>query len=138
MALSYINPSTGAVTATSLGSATDFTAFDYVEAQSVESVAAYGAAVYDPFRGSGTPHASASVAGIAKYGASGAIPGFGTATADFDGNTVTLGLQGSTVTLAATMVLASLRLSHGRTRAAVPLAFQLEGGGDTTVTWPVA
>ena len=142
MALSYVNPSTGAITSTAMGSATDFTAFDYAEAQGAESVAAYGSQKYDPYRGSGTPHASASVAAIAKHGASGATPGFAHtdasgATADFDGASVTFGVQSSTVTLAGNFIVTSIRLSHGRTRAAVPLAYTLECGGDVTVTWPV-
>jgi hypothetical protein len=140
MALSYVNPKNGAV-APIMGTATDFNSFDYAETQATESVIAYGAAIYDPFRGNGTPHASASATGIAKYGAANTPPGFsssaGTGTSDFDGGTTTLTLD-TGVTLAATMILASLRVSHARARAAVPLAFSFEGGGDTTVTWPVA
>jgi hypothetical protein len=81
------------------------------------------------------------VSGIAKYGAASTPPGFssaaGVGTSDFDGVTVLLTLD-TGVTLSATMVMASLRVSHARARAAVPLSFQFEGGGDTTVTWAVA
>jgi hypothetical protein len=139
MALSYVNPKNGAVVAT-IGTASDFNSFDYSESQPSESVIAYGAAVYDPYRGNGTPHASTSASGIAKHGAANTPPGFGSSsggTVDFDGGTVTLTLD-TGVTLAATMVMTSLRVSHARARAAVPLAFQFEGGGDTTVTWPTS
>jgi hypothetical protein len=140
MALSYVNPKNGAV-APAVGTATDFNSFDYSETQSSESVIAYGAALYDPYRGNGTPHASAAATGIAKYGAANTPPGWSTAagvgTSDFDGGTLTLTLD-TGVTLAFTAVTTSIRVSHARARAAVPLAFSFEGGGDTTVTWPVA
>lgn len=139
MALSYPNPKNGAVVLPGT-SATDIMSFDYAESQQVESVAAYGAAVYDPWRGSATPHASISAAGIAKYGASGTPPGFGSTSgglADPDGGSMTLTID-TGVTLAAAAVVSSLRLSHSRIRGAVPLAYTLEGAGDTTVTWPVS
>lgn len=139
MAKTYVNPKSGAVAVTG-GSAVDFNSFDYTETQGTESINFYGAQVYDPYRGNGTPHASFSATGIATYGAANLSPGFGATTggtADFDGGTATLTLD-TGVTLAATAVMASLRVSHSRSRAAVPLAFQYEGGGDTTVTWPVS
>jgi hypothetical protein len=140
MALSYANPKNGSVVL-AVGTASDFNSFDYAETQATESVIAYGAAIYDPFRGNGTPHASVSATGIAKHGAANTPPGFsssaGVGTSDFDGGTATLTID-TGVTLAATMILASLRISHARARAAVPLAYSLEGGGDTTVTWAVA
>lgn len=139
MALSYPNPKNGAV-AHAVSTATDFASFDYAESQSVESVAAYGAAVYDPFRGSATPHASVSVGAFAKYGASGTPPGFGSTsggTADPDGGTATFTID-TGVTLGGTFVISSLRLSHARLRGAVPLSFQMENAGEVTVTWAVA
>lgn len=144
MALSYVNPKNGGVTPAT-GTATDFNSFDYAESQATESVLAYGAAVYDPYRGNGTPHASVSGTGIAKYGAANTQPGWagtnggtntGVGTADFDGGSATLTLD-TGVTLAATFIMTSLRVSHARARAAVSLAFSWECGGDVTVTWPL-
>lgn len=139
MALSYANPKNGAV-APVFNSAGDFNSFDYTETQASESVIAYGAAVYDPFRGNGTPHASFAATGIAKYGAANTTVGFsGTTggTVDYDGGTCTLTVD-TGVTIALTSILTSARLSHARARAAVAMAWSFEGGGDATVTWPTS
>jgi hypothetical protein len=136
MAETYPDPSNGAIVLHSSYSA-DFNSFELNESQNLESVAAYGAAVYDPYRGSGTPHLSAVVGAFAKYGASGKTPGFGAYTADYDGASSTFTVD-TGVTVVGAMVCGSLRLGHGRTRAAVPLTFNLECAGDMVTTWPVA
>lgn len=122
-----------------LNTASDFVAFDVDESQAVESVAAYGAAVYDPYRGSGTPHQMVNVAGFAKYGAAGTVPGFGHASvmASAGGGASTFTV-GTGVTLAGSYVFANLRLAHSRIRAAVPLTYTMHNSGEITTTWPVA
>jgi hypothetical protein len=138
MAETWPNPKNGAVVLSSSYSA-DFNSYELVESQATESVAAYGAAVYDPYRGSGTPHLSATVGAFAKYGAATKTPGFGAFTADYNGDSATFTIDTQqTVTLAGVMVCSSIRLGHGRTRAAVPLTFNLECGGDITTTWPTS
>lgn len=132
MAEAYPDPSAGAVSLPS-GHGADFASFDINETQQSESVAAYGAANYDPHRGSGTPHMSVSVAGFAKKGATGKAPGFGAMTAAGASATFTVD---SGVTFAGNFVVTNIRLSHARLRAAVPLTFQLENAADITTTWP--
>lgn len=139
MALSYPAPKSGNVVLPCT-TATDFNSYEYAEATQSESVAAYGSQVYDPYRSSGTPHASISVAGFAKYGAAGTPPGFGAATGGMTtpgGGSATLTVD-TGVTLALAVVVTNIRLSHGRTRAIVPLAYTAEGAGDTTQTWPIS
>lgn len=136
MALGFPNPKNGAV-AIAPSTASDFASYDYSESQAVESVAAYGAAVYDPFRASATPHASVSVAGFAKTGAVGVPPGFGATGFTAAGGAATFTVD-TGVTLTGNFVVSNIRLSHARLRAAVPLSYQLENAGDVTVTWPTA
>ena len=133
---SYPDPSNGAIVLHTSYSA-DFNSFELNESQPLESVAAYGVKIYDPFRGSGTPHLSATVGAFAKYGAATKNPGFGAYTADFDGGDATFTVD-TGLTLAGKMVCGNIRLGHGRTRAVVPLTFNLDNGDDITTTWPVA
>ncbi len=120
-----------------VGSASDFMSFELNETQAVESVAAYGAAVYDPYRGSGTPHLQATVAAFAKYGAANTPAGFGSGTVSPGGAAATF-TPGTGVSLAGSCVCAGIRLGHSRIRAAVPLTYDLHNSGDMTITWPVS
>jgi hypothetical protein len=139
MAKAYPAGSQGAV-AHAAGSATDFVSFDINETQATESVAAYGVGVYDPHRGSGTPHSQVTVAGFAAYGATNTPPGFGSTSSGMaspTGGTATYTIA-TGVTYAGPYVMANLKLSHSRIRAAVPVAFTMENSGDVTTTWPVS
>lgn len=113
----------------------DFGSFEIGESQNTESVASYGAAVYDPYRGSGTPHVSFSAAAFVKGHANTTNP-FGS------GGGVTNGAGANTTftvdtgfTYAVAAVVSNVRLMHARLRAAIPLTFSLEGAGDPVVTW---
>ena len=138
MAKAYPAGKDGA-TAQAMGG-TDFVSFDVNESQATESVASYGAAVYDPHRGSGTPHQQVTVGAFAAYGATGTKAGFGDATA----GTASAGGGAATYTIATGVTLtgnycmANIKLSHSRIRAAVPLTFTMENSGDITTTWPIA
>lgn len=136
MAEAYPDPTTGAV-ALPTGYGADFAGFDINESQQSESVACYGAANYDPHRGSGTPHQSISVTGFAKYGASGKSPGFSMSASPAAGGAATFTVS-TGVSMAGSYVVSQIRLSHSRLRAAVPLTFQLENSSDVTITWPVS
>ena len=138
MAKAYPAGKDGAI-AHAAGSATDFVSFDINETQATESVAAYGSGVYDPHRGSGTPHSQVTVAGFAAYGAANTAPGFGSASGGMtspSGGTSTYTIA-TGVTYAGPYVMANIKLSHSRIRAAVPLAFTMENSGGVTTTWPV-
>lgn len=135
MALGFPAGKDGAVVLPN-GSASDFNSFQITETQAVESVAAYGGALYDPFRGSGTPHMTADVSAFAKIGASNTAPGFGVGTASPGGGSATF-TAGVSTTLAGAVVIEKIQLSHSRVRAAVPLTFTMHNSGDVTTTWPV-
>jgi hypothetical protein len=136
MATTYPVPKNGACSIGSQFAGCDFASFDYGEAQNTESVAAYGAQIYDPHRGSGTPHASGSAAAFAKYGAAN-TNSFGNTALTAGGSAGTLTID-TGVTIAGTLVLSRVSVSHARLRAAVPLTFNFEGGGDMTITWPTS
>src|SRR4051812_3814021 len=71
MAASLLTPSLGAIAApATFGSASDFGSMTVEETQANESACAYGAAVYDNYRGSGTPHSKITSTGFAKAHAS--------------------------------------------------------------------
>src|SRR3954468_15219819 len=110
MALGYPAPKNGAVVLPCM-TASDISSYDYSETQQTESVIAYGAAVYDPHRGSGTPHASISVSGLAKTGASGTTPGFGATAGGMTaagGGSTTLTVDTNT-TIAGSFVVGNIR-----------------------------
>lgn len=135
MAKAYPSGATGAV-ALPTGHGADIASFELTETQDSESVAYYGTNTYNPFRGSGCYHMSATCAAFAAYGASGLTPGFGMATAT--GSAATWTIAGS-VTLVGAFLVSRIMLSHARLRAAVPLSFTLENSADTLVTtWPVS
>lgn len=119
------------------GAASDFNSFQITENQAVESVAAYGAAVYDPYRGSGTPHMSIDAAAFAKITAASTAPGFGTGTASAGGGSATF-TAGTSTTIAGACVISQIQLSHSRIRAAVPLTYTMHNSGDMTTTWPIS
>ncbi len=134
MAAAQLAPQNGAV-AFPGSLVADYGSFEIGESQATESVACYGAAVYDNYRGSGTPHTSISAAGFAKAHASSTVP-FGTG----GGLTVAAGAAATFtidtgVTYAGSFVVTSVRLMHARLRAAIPLTWSLEISGDPTVTW---
>jgi hypothetical protein len=139
MAASLLTPSNGAVAApATFASASDFGAFEISEEQAGESVAAYGAALYDPWRFSGTPHSTIACNGFAKahaantqpFGATGGLTSAGGAAATLTADTG--------VTYAGTMGIQNVRLSHARLRAAVPLSWTLHNTADPTITWPTS
>ncbi len=136
MAKAYPSGATGTVTMPS-GHGADIASFSLDETQDSESVAFYGTNLYNPFRGAGTYHLSASVAAFAAYGASGLSPGFGAATAV--GASTTFGINSTTVQLVGSFIVSRISLMHARLRAAIPLTFGLENSADTvTTTWPVS
>lgn len=134
MAKSQLAPLNGAISFPG-GLVADYGSFEISESQSVESVCSYGAQVYDNYRGSGTPHNSASCAGFADghatstnpFGSSGGLTSAGGASATFTPDTG--------FTYAGPFVVSNVRLMHARLRAAIPLTWQLEGSGDPTLTW---
>jgi hypothetical protein len=139
MASALLTPSLGAVAApATFGSASDFGSIEMSEEQFGESVAAYGAAVYDPWRFSGTPHSQVNTTGFARahasntqpFGALGGMTSAGGAAATF---TLDTG-----VTVAGTYGYRSVRLTHARLRAAVALQHEMHSTGDPTVTWPTS
>lgn len=135
MAKAYPSGATGAV-ALPTGHNADIASYDLVESQDTESVAFYGTNLYNPFRGSGTFHMSATCAAFAAYGAATFTPGFGAATNVGSSSTFTVAAG---VTMVGLFVVSRIMLSHARLRAAIPLSFQLENSADTLVTtWPVA
>lgn len=136
MSISYPAGKDGAVVLP-VGNASDFMSFGLEETQGVESMAAYGAAVYEPYRGSGTPHQVVSVAGFAKQNAASTPPGFGSASglASPGGGAATFTI-GTGNTIAGNYVFSSLSIAHSRIRAAVPLTWQMHTSGDPTNTWP--
>lgn len=134
MAEVYPDPSNGAVVLPT-GHGADLANFDYDETYFTESVAAYGAQTFDPYRSSGTPHAKVTAGAFAKYGAAGKTPGLGAATAAGASATLTVDTG---VTIVGVMVINNIKFSHAKLRAAVPLMFGLDNGGDLVVTWPVS
>ncbi len=139
MSAAQMNPANGAVSfPTTTPLVADFGSFDVSQSQQAESVAAYGAAVEDPWRGSATPHFSISTAGFAKAHAANTSPFLsGGGLTDPDGASGTFTID-TGVTIAAPMIVTSMRLSHARLRATIPISAQLEGAGDSTVTWPTS
>lgn len=139
MAVSLLTPVAGAVALTTVGGTAttpaaivaDFGSFDVTETQATESVAAYGAAVYDPHRGSGTPHQKISVGAFTKGHAANTSP-FGVLTAA--GGTATFTID-TGFTLGGTYVVSQVRLQHARIKAAIPLTFDMDNSGDITTTW---
>src|SRR4051812_28446275 len=99
----------------------DFASFDIESSQSVENVTPYGANVNAKHVGSGTPEISINIGAFALAHTTGTpakldtLPGAGT------GATLTLTLD-TGVSEACTMIVQSVRLSHARMRAAVPMA----------------
>jgi hypothetical protein len=136
MALGFPAPKNGAVVLPSTGNS-DFASYEYAENQQTESVIAYGAAVYDPYRGSGTPHSTISANGYAKTGAANTNPGFGATTGGMTtaaGATATLTVDTNT-TITGAFVVGNIRLSHARIRPIVGLSYNLDCAGDPTITW---
>lgn len=139
MASALLIPSNGAVvTPATFATASDFGSFDVSEEQQGESVAAYGAAVYDPWRFSGTPHQQVTCAGFVRahaantqpFGATGGLTSATGAAATFTADTG--------VTLAGTYGIQNFRMSHARLRAAVVGSWTLHNAGDVTTTWPTS
>lgn len=134
MAAASLVPANGAVAAP-FSSASDFISMDVTEEQAGESVAAYGAAVYDPWRFSATPHSVINAAGFAKahttntppFGSAGGLVSNAGAAATFTFDTG--------VTYAGNYGVQSVKLMHSRVRAAVPLTWTMHNTGDVTVTW---
>ncbi len=137
MASALLTPSTGAVSLP-YANASDFGAMEVTEDSARESVAAYGAAVYDPFRSSGTPHQTVQCTGFARananntqpFGALGGLVAAGGGAATFTLNTNT--------TITGNYIIGNVKLTHARLRAAVPLTWQMDNSGDPTITWPTA
>lgn len=135
MSASLLSPVNGAVAVAGLGGV-EFQAFTRDESQAVESVAAFGTAVYDPYVGSGTPHASMSAQGFALAHATNTVP-FGAGVMTHTGINTTLTYD-TGVSTAETSIVSRLTLSESRIRAVVPLSFSLEGASDPTTTWPTS
>lgn len=139
MAAALLVPSLGSVAnPATFASASDFGSFSISEEQGGESVCAYGAAVYDAWRASGTPHSTINCAGFAKAHAANTQPfaatgGLTSATGAAATYTLDTG-----VTYAGTFIITNVTLAHARLRAAVPLTWTQHGAGDSTVTWPVS
>jgi hypothetical protein len=139
MAAAMLSPQNGAVAMPATqASASDFGSMEVTEEQQGESVAAYGAAVYDPWRFSGTPHQMISCAGFAKAHAANTQP-FGAlgGLSDPDGAAATFTLD-TGVTIGGSYGIQSVRLSHARLRAAVPLSWTMHNTADPTLTWPTS
>lgn len=134
MPASQLRPANGAVTIP--GSiVADFGSMEIAEAQAVESVAAYGAAVYDPYRASGTPHSAVTVAGFVKaYASTTQVLGASGGLSDPDGGTGTFTLD-TNVSVSGAYVIESVRIMHARLRAAVPATWSMHNSADPTITW---
>lgn len=136
MAKTYPSGATGAVTLPT-GHGADIASFSLSESQDSESVAFYGSNLYNPFRGSGTFHMSASVAAFSAYGNAGLSPGFGAATNV--GGSTTFGIASTAVQIVGNFIVSQIALMHARLRAAIPLTFALENSSDSVITtWPVS
>lgn len=115
----------------------DYNSFEINQSQGAESVAAYGAAISDPWRGSGTPHIM--ISGTAFQKGHAALTGFmistqGSGLSDPDGATSTFTVD-TGHTVAAPFVVTDFRLSHARLRAAIPVNYTIHQSADETVTW---
>lgn len=130
MASSSLIPKNGAVT---FGSqVADFASFDITAGQSVEPVTPYGLNTCTKNVGSGTPDFSFNIGAFALKGASNTPLGMPAITATGSAMTLTLDTG---VSEACTAVVQSIRIGHGRMRAAVPVAFSLKNYGDVTEVW---
>jgi hypothetical protein len=102
-------------------------------------VAAYGAAVYDPWRFSGTPHSTIQSTGFAKAHASNTQPFAATGgMTSAGGAAATFTSRHRRVTYAGNFGYQSVELGHARLRAAVTLNWSMHNTGDVTVTWPTS
>lgn len=138
MASASLVPKNGAVSL-SYGTntvAADFNSFDIGSSQVVENVTPYGANTCTKNVGNGTPDFDFTIQAFALKGASGTAPSTitglsgGTASATFTLDT--------SCTLSGSLMVQSIRLSHGRMKAAVGLTISAKNAGDITESWSVS
>lgn len=119
--------------------AANFASFDIDTTQSVEDVTPYGANVDAVHVGSGTPSIDVNIGAFALAHATSTPPTMGSMSAvgGATGASCTFTLD-TGVTEAGSFVAKSIRISHARMRAAVPIALAMSNAGDITETWAVS
>lgn len=132
MAATSLAPLNGAVTVT--GKVYDYNNFTIESDQMVDDVTPYGANVMAKHVGNGTPSLSVTIGAFCLKGATGTPAGLCSAPAT-GGVSTTLTLD-TGVTEAGLLVIAKIRVEHGRMRAAVPISLSGSQAGDWTETWP--
>ncbi len=130
MASASLIPKNGAVSIGAL--VADFASFDMTSSQATENVTPYGANTCSKNVGSGTPTFTFNVGAFALAHASNTPLAMPALSATGASSTFTLDTG---VTEACTAITQSIRVGHGRMRAAVPVALSLVNAGDVTETW---
>lgn len=130
MAQGSLIPKNGAVVAA--GITADYNNFEIESKQAVEDVTPYGTNTCAKHTGSGTPAFTVNIGAFALAHAAGtplALPVLGAT-----GAAATFTLD-TGVTETGTFITESIKVTHGRMRAAVPVAMVLQNGGDVTEAW---
>lgn len=133
MAAASLVPKNGAVVYGAL--IADYNAFTITADNAVERTDAYGTNVCSKNVGCGTNDFSITISAFALAHTTSTAPGFGAAPATGVTSTFTLDTG---VSEGFTLVQSSYEISHGRMRAAVPVAIRAKNCNDGSETWAVS